>query len=432
MQKEEVQEKDDDLLPSSSNYYTATSGGDQCDLNLSPVQSGRQIIELFAAMEIDKSERYNTKMYSAYLERPRQCAQHRSPETQDRVQERLGSTLELTQDYLVRAGIRRYNPDPRLFRKVLESYIRDPKEQRRLEEDPELSNSEQVVGIRVFQVGANNRHSENNNAQRQGYNNRPTLSLPSYQSSRRDATVSMILLQWSLLQLQCNAVQSFNGSQNIYQLPPTSGCRGQEAKQLANHRLRRRYSDPELGPHNNIRRNIADNEDHTRILLNDRNVQEPDQYHADNRVLRLAVEHENNDNVNDNIPKERSVEAVKTYDGTSQEKETRKNKGLGIGNWRDPIHKSTIQTRRASHQVALKVERQRGSQQRLEQVDSTQQERDTRHNLVDQQASPQSTIVLHETQQVDNNPDRCFEFRLGGNTNQREQRESVRTRRVEE
>ncbi|KAA6365507.1 MAG: hypothetical protein EZS28_038965, partial [Streblomastix strix] len=147
--------------------------------------------------------------------------------------------------------------------------------------------------------------------------------------------------------------------------------------------------------------------------LDDRNGQEPDQPHADRRVLGLAVEHENNDNINDNIPKERSVEATKASDGTSQENDECKNKGLGIGNWRDPIHKSTIQTRRASHQVALKVERQGSSQQRLEQVDSTQQERDTRYNLVDQQVSPQSTIVLHETQQVDNNPDKRLEFRLG-------------------
>ncbi|KAA6353051.1 MAG: hypothetical protein EZS28_051422, partial [Streblomastix strix] len=224
----------------------------------------------------------------------------------------------------------------------------------------------------------------------------------------------MLQLQWSLLQLQRDAVWSFKGSENLYQMPPTSNSRGQEAMQLENLRLRRRYSDPEL------------------VWLDDRNGQEPDQSHADSRVLGLAVAHENNDNTNDNIPKERSVEATKASDGTNQEKEARKNKGLSIGNLRDPIHKSTIQTRRTSHQVALKAERQGSSQQRLEQVDSTQQERDTRHNLMDQQVSPQSTIVLHETEQVDNNPDRRFEFRLGGNTNQREQREGVRTRRVEE
>ncbi|KAA6377434.1 MAG: hypothetical protein EZS28_027039 [Streblomastix strix] len=68
----------------SNNYYTATSGGDQCDLNLSPVQSGRQITELLAIMEIDRPERQNTKRYSAFLERPRQTAHSRSPETHDR------------------------------------------------------------------------------------------------------------------------------------------------------------------------------------------------------------------------------------------------------------------------------------------------------------------------------------------------------------
>ncbi|KAA6366999.1 MAG: hypothetical protein EZS28_037472, partial [Streblomastix strix] len=126
MQKDEAPEDDDDF------------DGDQCDLNLSPVQSGRQITELLAAVEIDRPVQQNTKRYSAYLERPRQRAQHRSPETQDRVQGRLRSTLELIQDYLVRAGRRRYNPGPGLFRKVLESNIRDPKEERRLAQDPGL------------------------------------------------------------------------------------------------------------------------------------------------------------------------------------------------------------------------------------------------------------------------------------------------------
>ncbi|KAA6360606.1 MAG: hypothetical protein EZS28_043867, partial [Streblomastix strix] len=167
-------------LPSSNNYYTATSGGDQCDLNLSPVQSGRQIIELLAAMEIDRPVRQNTKRYSTYLERPRQCAQHGSPETQDRVQGRLRSTLELIQDYLIRAGKRRYNPGPGLFRKVLESNIRDLKEERRLTQDPGLPNSELRAGNRVFQVGGNNRYSGDNNAQRLGYNNRPASNLPSH------------------------------------------------------------------------------------------------------------------------------------------------------------------------------------------------------------------------------------------------------------
>ncbi|KAA6355856.1 MAG: hypothetical protein EZS28_048616, partial [Streblomastix strix] len=79
-------------------------GEDKSDLNLSPLQSGRQIIELLAAMEIDRPERQNTKRNIAYLERPRQCAQPRSPETQDCVQEGLKCALEFIQDYLVRAG----------------------------------------------------------------------------------------------------------------------------------------------------------------------------------------------------------------------------------------------------------------------------------------------------------------------------------------
>ncbi|KAA6361465.1 MAG: hypothetical protein EZS28_043010, partial [Streblomastix strix] len=114
-------------LPSSNNYYTATSGGDQCDLNLSPVQSGRQITELLAAMEIDTPVRQNTERHCAYLEKPRQCAHPRSPETQDRVQRRLRSTFEFIQDYLVRTGRRRHNPGPGLFRQVLEPIFAIPK-----------------------------------------------------------------------------------------------------------------------------------------------------------------------------------------------------------------------------------------------------------------------------------------------------------------
>ncbi|KAA6383117.1 MAG: hypothetical protein EZS28_021358 [Streblomastix strix] len=138
MEKDEAPEEDDDF------------GGDQCDLNLSPVQSQRQTIELLAAVEVDRPGRQNNKRYSAYLERSRQCAPHRSPETQDRVQMRLRCTLEFIQDYLVRTGRRRYNPGPGLFRKVLEYKIRGPKEEQKLEEDPRLLNSQQRAGNRVF------------------------------------------------------------------------------------------------------------------------------------------------------------------------------------------------------------------------------------------------------------------------------------------
>ncbi|KAA6389907.1 MAG: hypothetical protein EZS28_014569 [Streblomastix strix] len=405
MQKDETPEEDDDL--------SGRPGGDQCDLNLSPVQCGRQITELLAAMEIDRPERQNTKRYSAYLEKPRQFAYPRSPETQDRVQGSLRSSFEFIQDYLVRTGRRRYNLSSGLFRQVPESDIRDPKGIKRLGQDSGLSNYEQRAANRVLQVRGDYRHSGNNNAQRLGHNDRTASSLPSHQSSGRNATVSMLQLQWSLLQLQRNAVWSFNGPKNLYQMPPTINRRSQEAIQLENLRPCRRYSDPELGSRNITTRDIASNDDSTGVWMDDRNGQVPDQSHADSRVLALAVEHQSNDNVNDNISKERSLEIAKTSDGTSQEKETRKKKGLGIGNWRDTLHKSTIQTRRASHQADLKAEGQGGSQQRLEQVDSTQQERDTRHNLVDQQVSLQLTSVLHEAKQMDNDPNRCVELTMG-------------------
>ncbi|KAA6369206.1 MAG: hypothetical protein EZS28_035268 [Streblomastix strix] len=178
----------------------------------------------------------------------------------------------------------------------MDSNNRDHKEKRRLAEDPGLSNSEQRVVNRVFQTRRDYRYSGNNTTQRLGNNNRPASSLPSHQSSRRDAT---------------NAVWSFNGTENLYQMPPTTNSRNQKAMQLENLRLCRRYSDPELGSHNITTRDIASNDDSTGVWINDRNGQEPDQSHADSRVLGLAVEHESNDNVNDNISKERSLEIAK-------------------------------------------------------------------------------------------------------------------------
>ncbi|KAA6361464.1 MAG: hypothetical protein EZS28_043009 [Streblomastix strix] len=207
-------------------------------------------------------------------------------------------------------------------------------------------------------------------------------------------------------------------------MPSTGNSRSQEAMQLENLRLRRRYSDPELGSRNIAARDTISNDDTTGVWMDDRNGREPDQSNADSGVLELAVEHESNDNVNNNVSKERSLEITKASNGTSQEKETRKNKGLGIGNWRDLIHKSTIQTRRASHQVAPKAERQRSSQQRLEQVDLTQQERDTRHNLMDQQACSEPITALHEARQMDNGPNRGVELRMGA-TLIRENQEKV-------
>ncbi|KAA6361152.1 MAG: hypothetical protein EZS28_043321 [Streblomastix strix] len=58
-------------------------------------------------------------------------------------------------------------------------------------------------------------------------------------------------------------------------------CRSQEAMQLVNHRLHRRYSDPELGSRNIAAQNITSYEDSTAVSLDYRNGQEPDQPHAD-------------------------------------------------------------------------------------------------------------------------------------------------------
>ncbi|KAA6362988.1 MAG: hypothetical protein EZS28_041483 [Streblomastix strix] len=119
---------------------------------MSPEQSRRQIIELLAAFEIVKSERQKSQINNTYLERPRQSAQPRSLQTQDHVQRRLGYTQELIQEQLVRAGGRRYNPGPGLFRQVQEFNIRNSKEEKRLKKDPGLSNLEQQTENGVFQI----------------------------------------------------------------------------------------------------------------------------------------------------------------------------------------------------------------------------------------------------------------------------------------
>ncbi|KAA6394338.1 MAG: hypothetical protein EZS28_010133 [Streblomastix strix] len=82
-----------------------------------------------------KIERQNTKRYSAYMLKPRQCAQSRHSEIQDCVQRRLRSTFKFIQYYLVRTGRRGQNPGISLFHQVLETNIREFKEEGRLEED---------------------------------------------------------------------------------------------------------------------------------------------------------------------------------------------------------------------------------------------------------------------------------------------------------
>lgn len=128
--------------------------------------------------------------------------------------------------------------------------------------------------------------------------------------------------------------------------------------QLENLCIYRRYSEPELGSHNFTVSDITGNEDSIRVWLNDRNGQEPVKHRTDGRVLGQILKHKKNDNSNDNILKDKSVAVIKKSNGTSQEKETRKNKSLGFNNYRDPIQKSWILSRRAYHQVTLKVERQ--------------------------------------------------------------------------
>ncbi|KAA6401004.1 MAG: hypothetical protein EZS28_003471 [Streblomastix strix] len=78
-------------------------------------------------MENVRPYQWKTKKHSVYLERPRQCAQPTCPKTQDGVQEGLRCTLEFIQDYLVRAGKRRYNQVSDSFIKCLNPIFAIPK-----------------------------------------------------------------------------------------------------------------------------------------------------------------------------------------------------------------------------------------------------------------------------------------------------------------
>ncbi|KAA6390534.1 MAG: hypothetical protein EZS28_013939 [Streblomastix strix] len=169
------------------------------------------------------------------------------------------------------------------------------------------------------------------------------------------------MLQWSLFQPQRNAVLSIDGFQNLFQMPLAGDHRDQEAIMFENLRLRRRYFDPELGSHNIANRNQASIKDSTGGQLDDRNGRALDHSRVDGRVFVLAVEYKCNNDAYVNILKEENIEVTKTFDGTSQVKDSHKNKRLDIGNWRDPMHKSTTQTRIALHQVTLEAERQGSS-----------------------------------------------------------------------
>ncbi|KAA6354842.1 MAG: hypothetical protein EZS28_049631, partial [Streblomastix strix] len=161
-----------------------------------------------------------------------------------------------------RAGRRRYNPGPGLFCKVLKSSIRDPIEEWKLKKDRELLNSERRTGIRVLQVGI--------------YNRMPFR-------------VSTALRTFS----KC--------------LEPLIA------------KVRKRCCSKIFVYVDDI---LILNQDLTILLFE---MQQLDQPHVDSRVLGLAAQYYNNDNVNDNILKERNTEVTKTSDKTSQDIETHRN-----------------------------------------------------------------------------------------------------------
>ncbi|KAA6387650.1 MAG: hypothetical protein EZS28_016821 [Streblomastix strix] len=345
------------------NYYSATSGGDHCDLNLSPVQN------LDSAPKLEVLKRKTA--FKGDSEAHKSLFKIIQQELEDDVITQVPDSFVKCWNPLFAISKKKGSCRKIHYCRILNSEFKT--EYNKLE------------GITIIQE----------------------IIIPNDSATVIDLHYAFFHIIVAEEMRQCLYI-SFNGHSYNYKEMP-----GQKAMQLVNLRQRGRYSDPNLGSHSSATRNITSNEDSTKVLLDNRNGKEQDQPYSDSRILVLALEHKNHDNVNDNISKEESIEATKISVGIRQKKEKRKNKGLDISNLRDTIHKSTIQTRRASHKEVLKAEGQRNSQLMLEQADITQQSRDTGHNTVEQHVSRQQTILFHQTSQVYNDPDRRFELNMG-------------------
>ncbi|KAA6380157.1 MAG: hypothetical protein EZS28_024315 [Streblomastix strix] len=209
-------------------------------------------------------------------------------------------------------------PSQGLIRQMLHPDIRDLKDKKQLDENTGLSNFEQRTEDRVLQNRGNYRYSGNKNVQGLGFIRRFSSSFPSHQNCRGVETVSMLQFQLSFQQLQMNAVQGFNGTWNLFEIPPISDRGRQKAKLFENHYLCIRNSDPELGPHNIAARNPVYDNDSARLRKIDLDTQESYDSNKENRVIQIVLEYMNNDNAGNSIPKEWSIEITETIDGSEQ------------------------------------------------------------------------------------------------------------------
>ncbi|KAA6392742.1 MAG: hypothetical protein EZS28_011731 [Streblomastix strix] len=200
--------------------------------------------------------------------------------------------------------------------------IRDLKDEKRMEQDSKLSNFEQLTEDR---------------------------------SNIRVETVSMLQLQLSFVQLQMNAVNGFNGTWNLFEIPPTSYRGGQKAMIFENNHLCIRYSDPELGSHNIAARSPVSYYDSTRVYIVDCDTQESDDSYTNKRVIWIVLDQLNNNNADNSFRTERNIEITETIHGSGQVKEVHKRMSDGISNQKSRIYKRTIQIRHTSHNTALKA-----------------------------------------------------------------------------
>ncbi|KAA6372658.1 MAG: hypothetical protein EZS28_031814, partial [Streblomastix strix] len=301
-------------------------------------------------------------------------------------------------------GRRRHNPGPGLFRQVMDSNNRDHKEERRLEEDPGLSNSEQRVGNGVFQIFIKH-------------------SITTEQQKRCDC-IYVFYFNYHYY--------NYNGMPFGVQTAPKTFNKCiqpmiAEARERSSSRIFDYVDDILILNYDStilkleIQQVMKDLMEFCRMFAMDKSKINPTQiieflgWQWNTRTMTIQL----------TISRRRGVlKQLRHLMELAKRKKTIKNKGFSIRNFRNTIHNCTFETLRASYQITLKADRQCDRQKTLEQVDSTQQECDIIHNMVDQQTSPQSTIVRHETQQVDNNPDRSFELRMGA-TLIRENQEKV-------
>ncbi|KAA6319861.1 MAG: hypothetical protein EZS28_054764, partial [Streblomastix strix] len=117
------------------------------------------------------------------------------------------------------------------------------------------------------------------------------------------------------------------------------------------------------------------------------------------RVSRFALENKGDDILANSGQEEMHAQGAQINDEQSQEQRKDPSKKTSKFNWRNPIYRSTMETRASTHKVIGSSEKQDCKPERLEQPCSIDTEADERPKLV-----------------MGNNSNGCLQGRLGSNT----------------